>query len=892
MGQEVGMVLTEERFQLRVLNSITDPLVIYDRDYRIVMVNRAMMTIYQRNPEQLIGGHCYKVFHGRSGLCEECHVREVFLTGEPQIREKIIRLPDGQLRHFEIRAYPLKDADGTIVQAIEHGRDISERKNLENQVKTSEERYQTIVEIAREGIFIADGEAKVTFANKRLAGMLGYGPEEIMGRSLFDLMDEGSKGAAKEQLDRRRKGLEDVYELSFRSRDGTYLVGLVSAAPLMVNDIFLGSVGIVTDITRMKQVESELRSAKEFSEKIINNITDNLVVVDPVTHHIVQANASFLHRVGLDPEKTIGIPCYTIMAGRKTPCWEGGIHCPVREAAAIKRPAKCDKVYLNAEGQERMLQVTTYPLFNSSGGVELVIRMEHDVTEKRRMEEALTFRSKELQRTQHQLETLFEVTRRAGAENSLTELIRILQDFTEGIFPDSDPLFLILDAEGNRFLSFEECRPDANEPMRRLQQKMEGTGLIEDFTQHLRTIKSPQLDTFPGGHDLHPFLKTVAEVYPGGFGLSILVRHQCIGYFLLGSKTSTSYSREDLRFFQSLFDQTAGHIRNLVLHEAEIRRLRREPPEKTSHGEIIGQSKKMQEIYDLIDLVALSDATVLITGENGTGKEMVARAIHGQNFRRRGPFVVANCSAYSPYLLESELFGHEKGAFTGAVRQKKGRFERAQNGTMFLDEIGDLSLATQVLLLRFLQDRCFERVGGEETIEANVRVLAATNRELHREVEEGRFREDLYYRLNVFSIVVPPLRDRKEDIPLLSRHFLEKFSLKEGKETREISPEFMQALMDYQWPGNVRQLENALSYAVILCQGGILQVKHLPPVLQESRGDPAEISLSENERRAILRALEESNWNKHEAARRLQVSRSTLYSKIRRHGLGKKTASG
>jgi DNA-binding NtrC family response regulator len=201
-------------------------------------------------------------------------------------------------------------------------------------------------------------------------------------------------------------------------------------------------------------------------------------------------------------------------------------------------------------------------------------------------------------------------------------------------------------------------------------------------------------------------------------------------------------------------------------------------------------------------------------------------------------------------------------------------------------------LATQVLLLRFLQDRCFERVGGEETIEANVRVLAATNRDLHREVEEGRFREDLYYRLNVFSIVVPPLRDRKEDIPLLSRHFLEKSSLKEGKETREISPEVMQALMDYHWPGNVRQLENALSYAVILCQGGTLQVKHLPLVLQESRGDSAEISLSENERRAILRALEESNWNKHEAARRLQVSRSTLYSKMRRYGLGKRTASG
>src|SRR3989337_4142946 len=237
----------QDRFLNRVINSITDPLLLYDRNFRIVMANQAAVTIHQRDLHDLVAVHCYEFCYRRDSVCEECHVRNVFQAGEPRMREKVIRLPDGSLRHFEIHAYPVRDAEGAIVQAIEHGRDISVRKTLENQARTSEERYQTIVEIAREGIFIADGEARVTFANKQLAGRLGYGPEEIMGRSLFDLMDEGSKGAAKEQLDRRRKGLEDVYELSFRSRDGTYLVGLVSAAPLMVNDIFLGSVGIVQD---------------------------------------------------------------------------------------------------------------------------------------------------------------------------------------------------------------------------------------------------------------------------------------------------------------------------------------------------------------------------------------------------------------------------------------------------------------------------------------------------------------------------------------------------------------------------------------------------------------------------------------------------------------------
>jgi PAS domain S-box-containing protein len=888
----VSIARSKRPFLARVLNSIADPLLLYAPDLRIVTANRAAVDMHQRSLDQLIGRHCYEVFYGRSGACEGCHVREVFRTGEPQMREKEIRLPDGRMRHFEIQAYAVRDSGGTVVQVIEHARDVSERRNLEHRFRASEDRYQTIVETAREGIFIADGEARVTFANRRLAGMLGYGVEEILGRSLFDLIDDGSREPAKEQLERRRKGLSDVYELNFRSRDGKYLVGLVSAAPLRVHDAFLGSVGIVTDITRIKQVESELRTAKEFSEKIIDNITDNLIVVDPVTYRIVQANASFLDRVGLDAGHVLGRPCYTVILGRNTACPEDGIPCPVQEAASLKRSAKCDKVYPDAGGQERMLQVLTYPLFGAGGEVELIIRMEHDVTEKRRMEEALAFRSKELQRTQHQLETLFEISRRAGAESSLPELLRILEEFTVGIFPDSDPLFLILDAEGGRFLSFEECRPGAIEPICLLQEKMGGTGLFEEFARHLRTMKDPRVVTFPEGGEMHPFLNAVAELYPGGFGLPILVGSQCVGYFLLGASAPAAHSSEDLRFFRALFDQVAGHIRSLVLHESELRRLRREPAETGSYGEIVGGSRKMREIYEMIDLLALSDATVLITGENGTGKEMVARAIHRQHARRRGPLVVANCSAYSQNLLESEIFGHEKGAFTGAIRQKRGRIERAQGGTLFLDEIGDISLATQILFLRFLQDRCFERVGGEETLEANVRVLAATNRDLRREVAEGRFREDLYYRLNVFSIDVPPLRERKEDVPPLSRHFLKKAALKEGKEIRGISPDTMQALMDYHWPGNVRQLENALSYAVILCPGESIKVSHLPQFLKESGGGSSEISLAENERRAILRTLEETGWNKHEAARRLKVSRSTLYSKMSRYGLEKSDTGG
>jgi DNA-binding NtrC family response regulator len=364
---------------------------------------------------------------------------------------------------------------------------------------------------------------------------------------------------------------------------------------------------------------------------------------------------------------------------------------------------------------------------------------------------------------------------------------------------------------------------------------------------------------------------------------------RCIGFFLVGSLNFQEYAREDVRFFHNLFRQIAGDIHHLIRHEKLMNQLRQDAGEKTSYGEIIGKSDEMQKIYELIDLVSGSDATVLITGENGTGKELVAKAIHMNSHREEGPFVVANCSAYSPTLLESELFGHEKGAFTGAIKRKIGRIERAKGGTLFLDEIGDIAPATQVLLLRFLQDHCFERVGGEKTLEAKVRVLAATNRNLVKEVEAGRFRDDLYYRLNVITIHLPLLRDRTEDIPLLCRHFLKYYNLKENKKIDSFSSEAMQILMDYEWPGNVRQLENAVSHAIILAQGESIKKKHLPQFLKQASAPPPSTSLAENERLLIQNVLEASNWNKHNAAKRLDISRSTLYSKIKRYGLKKRT---
>jgi PAS domain S-box-containing protein len=344
-----------------------------------------------------------------------------------------------------------------------------------------------------------------------------------------------------------------------------------------------------------------------------------------------------------------------------------------------------------------------------------------------------------------------------------------------------------------------------------------------------------------------------------------------------------------------ILEQASGAIRRAVLHQEEIQALQGRLTITSEYYGIIGRDPAMQTVYKMIQDIAPTDATVLIQGESGTGKELVAAAIHRESPRQNKPFVVVNCSAYAPTLLESELFGHEKGAFTGAVRQKAGRFEQADGGTVFLDEIGEIPLSAQIKLLRVLQTQRFERLGGEQTLAVNVRILAATNKDLTEEVKNGNFREDLYYRLNVIPIHLPPLKLRRNDIPLLSQHFLHRFAREQGKEEiTDISSEAMRVLLDYWWPGNVRELENTIEYAVVLAKANAqrIEASDLPSRLFEANlpnwaGSYDDKTILENEKRLLIDVLEESNWNKSQAAQRLGISRSTLYGKIKKYRIAK-----
>jgi two-component system, NtrC family, response regulator HydG len=327
----------------------------------------------------------------------------------------------------------------------------------------------------------------------------------------------------------------------------------------------------------------------------------------------------------------------------------------------------------------------------------------------------------------------------------------------------------------------------------------------------------------------------------------------------------------------------------------ENRLLRASLGEKFDRRNIIGNSSGMVYLFETIAQVAPSEATVLITGESGTGKELIAGTIHYNSERKDGPFVKVNCAALTETLLESELFGHEKGSFTGAHRRKEGQFSLANGGTLLLDEVSEMPLSMQVKLLRVIQEREFTRVGGEEVIRVDVRIIAATNKDLAGEISAGRFREDLFYRLNVVTLQMPPLRERKDDIPLLAQHYLKSFAEKNRKTIKGFTPQAMDRLLRYDWPGNVRELMNAIERTVVLSRADYVDEPDLPPLILEHAGTqipgpkpqdlPADLPLEEVEKASILKTLGSAGGNKSEAARRLGITRKTLHKKLKKYGV-------
>ncbi|HIE26135.1 TPA: sigma-54-dependent Fis family transcriptional regulator [Candidatus Poribacteria bacterium] len=390
----------------------------------------------------------------------------------------------------------------------------------------------------------------------------------------------------------------------------------------------------------------------------------------------------------------------------------------------------------------------------------------------------------------------------------------------------------------------------------------------------------------PGGMDGIETLRRIKNDYPD-VGVIMITGHGTYEYALEAGKLGALDFIEKPLSIDKVLTRIEQALEKMRL-EAENVQLKRETEERYR---LIGESSAMQEIKKTIARVAPTKGRVLITGESGTGKELVARAIHNQSLRSDGLFVPVNCAAIPQELIEAELFGHERGAFTGATYRRIGKFEQADGGTIFLDEIGNMSLQTQAKVLRAIETQEFERIGGKNTIKVDNRIIAATNKDLDAEIKEGHFREDLYYRLNVIPIDIPPLRRRKKDIPLLAEHFLVQFCRENNKPKKQLSKEAMKILERYSWPGNVRELRNIIERLVIMSRGDVIEVDDLPQDLEETmtHGTPGSLrdARRQFESNFIRQSLDNNNWNIAETARQLGIERTNLYRKMRQYSISR-----
>jgi two-component system response regulator HydG len=510
----------------------------------------------------------------------------------------------------------------------------------------------------------------------------------------------------------------------------------------------------------------------------------------------------------------------------------------------------------------------------------LAASFNHMVTRMEGYTQKLEEQTLELERAHHQTQTSCRIVQEIGALRSLDEISLFLIKKIREILKCGHMVFLIFNSNRDILYRFSAQRTQAFKDSEIVQNAiavLEGVTNVT-FTQKM-AIDAPLA---PNEH------KEAARqaIVP------LLYENQSFGALVIACPGDCHCDIKEVDVVGLILTQAAGGVQRAILHEEEIRDIQSRVESTAEFNGIIGKDQQMQVIYKLIEDIAPTDANVLIQGESGTGKELIARAIQQKSPRKDKPFIVINCSAYPATLLESELFGHEKGAFTGAIRQKTGRFEQAHGGTVFLDEIGEIPSQAQIKLLRVLQTKKFERLGGEQTLTVDVRILAATNKDLLQAVRNGHFREDLYYRLNVIPIFLPLLRKRHNDIPLLAGHFLRRYADEQGKQVKGFTSEAMRLLLDYPWPGNVRELENSIEHATVLAKGDRIDVLDLPPALHDTAfavSEKTRGTLLENERILLQVVLEECGWNKKRAAERLGISRSTLYGKLRKYQITKAT---
>ncbi|RMF65937.1 MAG: PAS domain S-box protein [Calditrichaeota bacterium] len=712
-----------------------------------------------------------------------------------------------------------------------------EHRRIEEELRRSEERYRRIFDYSNDAIFVLDPEKdEILAANPRACSMLGYDCKELLSMPVSAIHPEEMpqlRAFARSVFD-TGSGWTD--ELSCLTKTGRHLPSEMSASV-----IELGGrqcmIALIRDISDRKRAESQLRESEKRFRLLVEHAGDAFFLLEP-SGRFVDVNQQACTSLGYSRAELLKMSVFDV-----------SVTLDAERLARIRSQLELDKP-VTLEGTHRRKDGSIFPVevrvrMFEANGRPLMLALARDITERKRAEQAL-------RESQARLSSVLESAMDAIITFDAERKIQIFNKAAEKVFATSAE-----DARGK--------------PVQRF--------LTPRFTELLEQ----HLKEFEQGERAQRFM-WVPE------GLTA-VKADGTRFPVEGTLSAADLPE------QKLYTLILRDIDERKRAEAELARLQNENiylqaelSAEFNFGEIVGQSKAMQAVFRNIERVAGTDSTVLLTGETGTGKELVARTIHSRSSRAQKVLVTVNCAALPSGLVESELFGHEKGAFTGATSRKKGRFELADGGTLFLDEVGELPLETQTKLLRVLQEQEFETVGGTQTKKVDVRVIAASNRDLREAVEVGAFRADLFYRLNIFPIAIPPLRERREDIPLLARYFVGQFSRKLGKKVDDLCAEALKKLMAYSWPGNVRELANVLERAVILCDHGQLQAEHIAISEQPSPTPGGVTTLEQAERQHIINALRQTGGvvaGERGAARLLGINRSTLISRMRKLGISK-----
>jgi PAS domain S-box-containing protein len=740
-------------------------------------------------------------------------------------------MPGGTIKHLHVRAHALHDSSGKI-EFVGAVTDITERK-------TTEDKIRRLVEAGILGIFFAAVEGGIVEANQAFLQLLQYDRQDLVSGRLrwADLTPaEWRERDERSMAEFLATGVFQAYEKEYFRKDGSRVPVLVGGARMQSPD---EGVVFVLDLSEQKHAEEKIRRSESYLAEAQRLSQTGSWAWSP-DDDIRYWSEECYRVLSFDPQD--GLPRFEQFFQRIHPDDQAGLREVIETAIRDKAEWEADYRIVHPDGPVRDIHVLGHPVLNSSGHLIEFVGTVIDVTERKKAEEQRRRSEMELQQI---LDLAPQQVRVYGPGGERLYANRIALDYYGVSFEEWQ-------TTGHAFRSSLFVHPDDQERAARAFDANSSSGSAYELEVRVR------------GAD--------------GNYRWFLVRHNPL----------RDEHRQIMRWYVTATDiDERKRAEERLQHENVA--LREEIAKASMFEEIVGTSPALKNVLSRISKVAPSDSTVLITGETGTGKELVARAIHRRSHRASRPFVSVNCAAIPRDLIASELFGHEKGAFTGATQQRLGRFELANGGTLFLDEVGELPAETQIALLRVLQEHEFERVGGNRRIRGDVRVIAATNRDLQAAISAGSFRSDLFYRLNVFPIEIPSLRERQEDIPLLVEYFIDRYARKAGKKIKRVNKKTLESLQSYPWPGNIRELQNVIERSMILCETEIFSVEEnwlqQPPLTPDAKQqDELPRRLLVQEKDMIEAALKDTHGRVSGptgAAVKLGIPRSTLESKIR-----------